>query len=85
MTQKKKPQAVEVEQQNKSRKVEEIQAEYTQLCCKAGHTQYQISAMQKDLNMINDALRDLNFEAAAAPAKAAEEAKAPKQEEKASA
>lgn len=71
------------EEAKKTRTVEEIQQEYTQLCCKAGHTQYQISGLEKDLEMINSSLRELNFEAAAASAAKAA-AEAPK-EEKASA
>jgi hypothetical protein len=39
-----------------------IQDEYTRVCNKAGHIQYQISALSKDLELINQTLRDLNQE-----------------------
>lgn len=48
------------------RKFEEIQVDYQGLCTKAGHTQYQIYTLQKELSMMNDSLRDLNIEAAEA-------------------
>lgn len=54
------------------RKVEEIHAEYSNLCAKAGHLQYQISVLSKDLKTLNDQLETLNFEAAASAAKAKE-------------
>ncbi len=66
----------------KSRTVAEISAEYSQGCTKAGHLQYQISAMSKDLDTLNQTLRDLNFEAASAQQKEAEAAKAPAEEPK---
>lgn len=66
--------------ENKSpRPVSEIQQEYQMLCTKAGHVQYQIFTLQKDLDVLNSTLRDLNLEASesktAEDAKAAEEAK----------
>lgn len=68
------------------RPVQEIQQEYQSLCTKAGHCQYQIFTLNKDLDMFNIALRDLNAEAlASAKAKqdAEEQAKAsePKEEQ----
>lgn len=60
------------------RTLQDIQQEYNGLCNKAGHLQYQIFTFKKDLDLVNSALRDLNFEAAALQAntakKAAEEA-----------
>lgn len=59
------------------RTIEEIQREYGQLCAKAGNAQYQVATIQKEIDLINDRLRDLNLEAAAvqaAEAKAAQEA-----------
>lgn len=50
------------------RTVAEIQQEYGQLCTRAGHVQYQLHAHSKDLELINQTLRDLNFEAASAQA-----------------
>ncbi len=55
----------------KERTVSEIQSEYSGLCARAGHAQYQISVMQKDLELINEQLRELNLEAAASSAKEA--------------
>jgi septation ring formation regulator EzrA len=57
-----------------ARTVEEISQEYSRLCAKAGHCQYQIETLKKDLEMINQTLRDLNLEAAKAK-EAAEKAK----------
>lgn len=54
------------------RDVNAIRGEYTQLCAKAGHLQYQIKVLSDDLDMVNNTLRDLNFEAAAAAQKADE-------------
>jgi hypothetical protein len=48
------------------RSVDAIQTEYTQLCTKAGHLQYQINALSKDLELVNKTLTDLNLEGAAA-------------------
>jgi len=66
------------------RPVSEIQQQYQNLCTKAGHLQYQIFTLQKDLAMTNDTLRDLNVEAGesqkAAEATAAKEAAAKAQE-----
>lgn len=50
------------------RPVSEIQNEYSGLCMKAGHIQYQMDTLRKDLEAINVALRDLNLEAAASKA-----------------
>lgn len=69
------------------RPLSEIQTEYGQVVQRAGQCQYQIVALGKDLEMFNNALRDLNSEAFAsneAATKAAEAAKAseaPKSEE----
>lgn len=52
--------------EKKLRPVAEIQAEYQNLCTKAGHTQYQIITLSKDLDLLNETLRNLNLEAAAA-------------------
>lgn len=63
------------------RSIPEIQGEYQTLCTKAGHVQYQIFTLSKDLEMMNQELRDLNLEAAAV--KAEEDAKASSAEVKA--
>ncbi len=63
---------------DKKRSIQDIQGEYQNLCLKAGHVQYNIQVLQKDLDMVNSSLLDLNLEAAAvkaAEAKAAEEVK----------
>lgn len=46
------------------RTFETIQTEYQQLALKSGHIQYQIYAFSKDLQLLNDQMRDLNFEGA---------------------
>jgi hypothetical protein len=46
------------------RTFETVQTEYQQLALKAGHIQYQIHALSKDLDLLNDQMRDLNFEGA---------------------
>ena len=61
------------------RTLEQITQEYSQLCSKAGHAQYQVHVHTKDLEIINGQLRDLNFEASAIQAKAKEAAEAPKE------
>lgn len=56
-----------MENQNEIKKpertVDQIRAEYSQLCAKAGHIQYQLHTLAKDLELINGTLRDLNVEA----------------------
>ena len=72
-------------EEKKQREIPEIQAEYQNLCMKAGHLQYSIKCHKDDLALINDQLRELNLEAAAAQAKAQEAAKQeqPKEQENA--
>lgn len=61
-----------------TRSIVEIQTEYQNLCLKAGHLQYQVYTFGKDLDMVNQELRDLNLEAAAIKAQEAKaEAAAP--------
>lgn len=60
--------------QTKRRSVDEIRNEYSQLCSKLGHVEYQIYVLEKDVEMMLKTLGDLNFEAAAS-ARADEEAK----------
>lgn len=54
----------------KEKTIEELHKEYSDLCLKAGHVQYQIDALERDLKVLNDTRRDINFEAAALNAKA---------------
>jgi len=49
---------------NKERTVEVVHQEYSQLCARAGHLQYQVAVLSKDLEVVNEQLRELNFEAA---------------------
>lgn len=59
------------------RPIPEIQQQYQGLCTKAGHLQYQIDVLNRELKILNDTLRDLNSEALASQAatnKVAEEA-----------
>jgi hypothetical protein len=46
-----------------ARTVDEIQQEYASVCTRAGHCQYQIRTLQKDLDMMNETLQNLNIEA----------------------
>jgi chromosome segregation ATPase len=39
---------------------QDVQLEYNRLCSRAGHLQYTISTLEKDLEQVNEALRDLN-------------------------
>lgn len=55
------------------RTVEMVHQEYTQLCAKAGHINYQISVLKTDLDLVNSQLKDLNLEAASLSAKKAKE------------
>lgn len=52
-------------EQKPSRTLDVVHKEYTNACFKAGNLQYQISALSKDLGLLNDTMRELNFEAAA--------------------
>lgn len=51
-----------MENQKLQRSSAEIQSEYQQLCTKAGHLQYSVSQGKKDLDLINDSLRQLQVE-----------------------
>lgn len=46
----------------KDRTPQEIQQEYSNACLKAGNLQYELICKQNDLKLLNDRLRDLNFE-----------------------
>lgn len=46
------------------RSVDDVRIEYSKLCTKAGHLQYQITTLSKELEVLNGSLRDLNLEAA---------------------
>lgn len=65
---KKKQKAVEEAQEaapaKPSRTVDDVRKDYSSLCARAGHLQYQIDTIGKDLTLVNDQLRELNFEAA---------------------
>jgi hypothetical protein len=60
----------------KPRPLSEIQTQYQITAAKAGYAQYQIYHFTNDLKLLNETLRDLNFEAADAQRQAEEEAKA---------
>lgn len=47
------------------REMAEIEQEYGKLVSQAGQAQYQVFVYSEDLNRINDAMRNLNYEAAA--------------------
>lgn len=62
------------------RTTQEIQTEYQNLAFKAGNLQFAIFQQQKDLDLINQTLRELNFEyVSASEAAKAEENKPEKQ------
>lgn len=46
-----------------SRKIEEIQADYSKICAQAGHINYQIKTLSNSLESLNQQLRALNDEA----------------------
>jgi hypothetical protein len=52
------------------RTLETLQQEYTQLAVKAGHLQFQIFGLNKELVLVNNLLQDLNLEAAKKQAEA---------------
>ena len=56
-------------EEKKERTVDSIHREYSELCARAGHIQYQIAVMSKDLELINEQLKTLNLEAASKQAK----------------
>lgn len=60
-------------EEKKERTLNDVQGEYNRGCLRAGHLQYQILTLQKDLSVLNDTLRDLNFEASGIQAKLHEE------------
>lgn len=51
------------EETKSPRTVEDVQRDYSNLCTKAGHIQYQIDTLSKDLDLLNQSRRDLNNEA----------------------
>lgn len=59
----------------KTRTKEEIAREYSNLATKAGHAAYQIVTIQKDIDLMQVTMRDLNIEAATAARREAEAAK----------
>lgn len=50
--------------ENKERTLDDVKREYSQFCFDAGQIQYQIFSLKKDLELLNNQIRDLNFEAA---------------------
>lgn len=61
-------------EEKKQRDTKTIQQEYSNLAFRAGNLQYEISEKGKDLALLNNSMRDLNFEFIGA--KAAEDAAA---------
>lgn len=68
--------------QTLTRSTREIQAEYSNSCLKAGNLQYELVCKNKDLDILNERLRDLNFEYVAAQNLEAEVAKKVAEEKK---
>lgn len=61
-----------------TRTFEEVQKEFTALCVNAGNLAYQIFTQEKDLELMNNRMRELNFEAAGIKGKEAKQAEASK-------
>lgn len=70
----------EPQTESKVRSMAEIQHEFSTLCARAGHLEYQIYTHEKDLELLNNQMRNLNFEAAAVKAK--EDAKSKEEQKK---
>lgn len=64
------------EEIKKERTLADIQQEYVNLSVKAGGIQYQIYVFEKDLELLNESMKSLNFEHAALTKKEAEAKKA---------
>jgi hypothetical protein len=47
------------------RTMDVITKEYSDVCAKAGHIQYQVGVLSNELATLNDKLKELNLEAAA--------------------
>lgn len=56
---------------------DQISREYSALCTKAGHAHYNLVTIQKDIEMMQAAMRDLNLEAAAVAKAEAEKPQEP--------
>jgi hypothetical protein len=54
--------------------MKEVEQDYGNLIAKAGQLQYQIKIAKDDLDVLNEQLKELNFEAAAINAKAKKDA-----------
>jgi len=61
--------------EKKQRTLQDVNKDYQMGCLKAGQMQYQIVTLQKDLDLLNATLRDLNFEGAHLQSVTAEAAK----------
>jgi len=57
------------------RTLKEVEQEFSNLLVKSGHLQYQIKVLSDDLNVLNEQIKELNFEAAKINAAAKEEEK----------
>lgn len=60
----------EVTKPAETRTFEQIQQEFTNVCARAGHLEYQIFTFKKDLEILNNQMRELNLAAAAVQAQA---------------
>jgi septal ring factor EnvC (AmiA/AmiB activator) len=47
------------------RTIKDIQDEFSSLCTRSGHLEYQVFTFKKDIDLLNTRMRELNFEAAA--------------------
>lgn len=58
------------EEAKKERTMNDVQQEFSTLCTRLGHLQYQVYIHGKDSEILSNQMRDLNFEAASIQAKA---------------
>lgn len=56
------------EETKKERTLQDIQSEYQNAAMRAGHLEYQIYTLKRDLTLLNETMRDLNLEAASVQA-----------------
>lgn len=58
-----------------ARTLRDVQLDYQNACLKAGQMQYQKAMLEEDLRLLNNAIKDINLEAAHLQSVAAEAAK----------
>lgn len=56
----------------KQRTLQEVHQQYSELCAKSGHLNYQVAVIKADLALVHEQLKTLNLEAASMSAKEGE-------------